>query len=73
MTENVGAKYMVTPETGWIVKTASVDDIKRCVIEILNNPEKLKDMGMKARKLYLKTATIDIYKHNLFNIIKRYL
>lgn len=73
VTENVGAKYMVTPETGWIVKTASVDDIKRCVIEILNNPEKLKDMGMKARKLYLKTATIDIYKHNLFNIIKRYL
>lgn len=69
----VGAKYMVTPDSGWVVKTASVDALKRCIIQILNDTEKIKEMGIKARELYLKTSTKSIYKQNLLAYIKRYL
>ena len=69
VTEDVGAKYLVNEKTGWIVKTGDVEDLKKCIENILKNPQVLPEMGKAAREIYLKTSTPDIYKKNLYKII----
>ena len=69
VTENVGAKYMINSNTGWIVKTGDAEDLKKCIENILANPQILPEMGKAARKIYLKTSTPEIYKEKLEKII----
>ena len=69
VSENVGAKYMVNENTGWIVKTGDVESLKNCIENILNNPECLPKMGLAAREMYLNTSTPEIYKEKLEKII----
>lgn len=69
VTENVGAKYMVKENTGWIVKTGDVVSLKNCIETILDNPKRLPEMGLAAREMYLKTSTPEIYKEKLGKII----
>lgn len=73
VTENVGAKYMITHDNGWIVKTGSDDAIKDCIKHILNAPDRLVEMGKCARQKYLETSTREIYANNLLSIIQNNL
>lgn len=73
VTENVGAKYLVNNDTGWIVKTESISDLKECIEKILDNNYDLNKMGKHARELYLKTSTEEIYEKNLLNIINYHI
>ena len=70
VTENVGAKYMITHDTGWIVQSGSSEELKKCIEEIINNPTQLKIMGENARAKYLETSTEEIYKAKLLEIIE---
>jgi len=69
VTENVGAKYMVTNQTGWIVKTGDIVTLKECIKNIINNPDNLTKMGFYAREMYLKTSTPEIYEKKIYDII----
>ncbi len=73
ITENVGAKYMVNKNTGWIVKTGDVESLRNCIEDIIAHPECLYEKGKAAREIYLKTSTIEIYKQNLLKIINNEL
>lgn len=69
ITENVGAKYMVNENTGWVVKTGNVESLHNCIEDIISNPECLYEKGKAAREMYLKTSTLEIYEKNLLKII----
>ena len=69
ITENVGAKYMVNENTGWIVKTGNVESLRNCIEDIIAHPECLHEKGKAAREMYLKTSTLQIYEQNLLKII----
>ena len=73
ISKNVGAKYMITTETGWIVETGDIKSLTDCVASIIRNPEQLIKMQIKTREMYLKTSTEEIYKENLFKIINFHL
>lgn len=73
VTENIGAKYIVTPESGWVVKTGDVDSLKHVFEEIVNNPNLLKQMGQLSRKRYEETSTYEIYTKNLLDVVEENL
>ena len=73
ISENVGAKYMVNDNTGWVVKTSDVESLKICIENILKNPEKIQTMKRYARQMYLSTSTEEIYKKNIYSIIEKNL
>ena len=59
VTENVGAKYMVTPDNGVITKTDDVHSLKDALMLMIDNRAKLAEMGKKSRHLYEKLASMD--------------
>lgn len=66
LSENVGAKYLLTYSNGWIVKTDSEEALTRVFSEIIQlGNERLHEMGQGSRKAYLETSTFDIYKANV--------
>ena len=69
VTQNVGAKYLVTPDTGWVVKTGDIESLKKCIEKILDNKFDLIYMGKKAREMYLNTSSLEIYKKEILKII----
>lgn len=70
VSENVGAKYVVNDQCGWIVETGSVTALKKVFEEIIKNPDKLTFMGIEARKSYEKTSTMEIYEKNIVDMVK---
>lgn len=73
VSENVGAKYMIDQENGWIVSTGSVEDLRKVYQDIIDNQEQLDEKGEKSRQHYLATSTLEIYENNLLMEIKRYM
>lgn len=70
ISENVGARYIVENEAGFIVKTGDSDALCRCLSKVIfMNKEKLFEMGKRARKNYEKTSTEDVYTEKIVNII----
>lgn len=70
ISENIGAKYIVTPECGWCVKTGSVEALKNVYEQILTLNIDLQQMGKKARERYLETSTYEIYERNFLKVVK---
>lgn len=70
VTENIGAKYLITPECGWIVKTGDKEALKTVFEDIVNNPTQLKNMGIVSRRRYEETSTYRIYSQNLLNAVE---
>ncbi len=68
-TENVGAKYLIKSNTGWIVKSGDIKSLSKCINKILSNKYPLQKMGKAARKMYLNTSTPEIYSKNLQKIM----
>ena len=62
ISQNVGAKYMVTRECGWIFETGDVHVLYELLIDIINNKYDLEAMGRNARESYLLNATKEIYE-----------
>ena len=70
ITKNVGAKYLVNENNGFILDTGDSEQLKNLMMKIIDNPEILIPIGKEARKKYLETSTMDIFSKNLLNIIK---
>lgn len=72
VTENVGAKYMVSKENGFIVKTKDVDDLSRAMRYFIEQSEKIDKMGQISRKHYEQFASMEIYTKNISALANRY-
>lgn len=62
LTENVGAKYMVRGDNGYIVKTGDSDSLKDAIEKMIDRKDQLKDMGKRSRAYYEKMASFDTYR-----------
>lgn len=69
VSKNVGAKYMVSEENGWVIETDSEHALAVIYREIAEEPEKLERMGEKSREIYISKATIEIYNKNIVNMV----
>lgn len=65
ITENVGVKYMVTSENGWVIKTGNVEMLHNVFSDIVDNKYDLLKMGRRAREKYLQYATEKLYEEKL--------
>ena len=70
VSENVGAKYLVDNSVGWIFKTDDDKELSEILIRILNNTKILEKMGENARRKYLETSSMGIYRTNILNMIE---
>lgn len=73
VSENVGAKYMVTKNNGYIVPTNNITSLANAYMDIIDHPEKLSSMGKSSRSIYEKEATIPLYEENIGKMINTYL
>ncbi|EAL9091145.1 glycosyltransferase, partial [Campylobacter jejuni] len=70
LTENIGAKYILDENSGWLVKTGSVDSLKNAFIQAYKNKNKLDAMGANSRNNYLQTSTYEIYEKNILKMVR---
>lgn len=65
VTENVGAKYMVNDENGFIVKTADVDSLMDAMMHMIDKKEDLAKMGEASRHAYEQYASMESYTRDM--------
>jgi glycosyltransferase involved in cell wall biosynthesis len=71
---NVGAKYLVEEgKSGFIIDTGNVEQLKKIIMKIIDDPKILIPMGEVARKKYLETSTFDIFSKKLISLINEKL
>lgn len=70
VTENVGAKYVVTPDNGIVVKTGSVEDLSNALKYFVDHVDKLDELGKVSRKIYENTSNMEIYSANILKMIE---
>lgn len=72
VTKNVGAKYLVNRKNGYIVETSNVEALSKVFHKmIFMKPIKRYQMGMAARKAYLKNASYKKFKINILRVVGR--
>jgi len=69
LSQNIGAKYVVTDDSGWIIPTGDVDAMCAAYINAFNNIDVLHEMGKKSRQNYLQTSTYEIYEKNILKMV----
>lgn len=62
ISENVGARYMIDSESGWVVRTGDSKSLSWVFHDIIAGKYDLISMGTHARKNYLNYATETIYE-----------
>lgn len=65
ISESVGAKYMVSDKSGWIINNDDSYMLSTLMKDIINGKYNLKSMGIYARASYLEYATEDRYTETL--------
>ncbi|MDO5521295.1 MAG: glycosyltransferase family 4 protein [bacterium] len=70
LTENVGAKYLLTPENGFSYETESSEQLKVVLENLYKRKSELKRMGKVSRKQYLRMATPKVNKSELLKAIE---
>lgn len=65
VTENVGAKYMVDNENGYVVETGSVQSLKTAMMKLIDNRTNLYEMGRHSRVIYEQKANMEAYTKEL--------
>lgn len=73
VTEDVGAKYLVDENTGWIVKTGDVESLASAFKDAIAKKKNLAVMGKAIREKYLKTSTPQIYANSFIAYVERVL
>ncbi len=57
-------------KTGFIVETGNIKQLAETMMNIIDNPSILNSMGEEARKRYLETSTIDLFRNKILSLIK---
>ena len=73
ITENVGAKYMVDSQNGWIIKIDDINMLHGLLKEIIEGKYDLLEMGRQSRKKYLEYATEEQYIKTFINNLEEFL
>lgn len=73
ISENVGARYVVTSKNGWIFETGNIEKLRGIYREVLMKKDCLEDMGTCSRDMYLKTSTYEIYRKNIWKMVSECL
>lgn len=69
VSENIGAKYIVSEENGWTIETGNEHALANVYKQIAEHPERLKKMGECSRNAYLSKATIPLYNKNIVEMV----
>ena len=70
VTENVGAKYMVRNDNGYIVKTGDSDSLCEAMMALIDRRNQLQGMGEKSRVYYEQDANMDSYTRDMAELFK---
>ncbi|MBP3546563.1 MAG: glycoside hydrolase family 99-like domain-containing protein [Alphaproteobacteria bacterium] len=73
ISENIGAKYMINENTGWICETGNIEALSSLMKDIISDKYNLTEMGNSARQKYIETSTPDVYEQNLNELIQERL
>ena len=73
VTKNVGAKYVVDNNTGWIFDTGNSDQLSGILADIISGKHDIKKMGSYARQKYLDTSNMTIYRQNILRMVENVL
>lgn len=73
ISENIGARYVVTAKNGWIFETGNTERLREIYREVLMKRNCLRDMGTCSRGMYLKTSTYEIYKKSIWKMVSEHL
>lgn len=73
ITENVGAKYMVDSQNGWIIKVDDMNMLYRLLKEIIQGKYDLLEMGKQSRKKYIEYATEEQYREEFIRKVEEFL
>lgn len=71
VTENVGAKYIVNSDNGWVVKTGDTEAMAKAYVEIIESMSKLKAMGEVSRRNYLETSTYEMFEKRILQMVEK--
>ena len=69
VSSNVGAKYIVTSDSGWIFENENVDELSVILEEIYKNKDKLRQMGCASRRNFEKEVSYEKYMQQLENAV----
>ena len=69
MSDQVGAQYLYNGRNGAIFKNENAEQLSKLIEDIIDNPQKLEEMSVEARKAYIENNSIEVYKKNLQKMI----
>lgn len=73
LTENVGAKYIIKNGNGVIVNSDDVLDLRRAMMGMIDNKDKLPIMGEFSRKNYESMASMESYKEAMKKMFAQHM
>lgn len=72
VSSNVGAKFLVDDgKNGFVFESENVDSLKSVLIKLIENKNKLLDMGKISREKYLQNATMEVFSQNFLTLLKQ--
>lgn len=71
VSENVGAKYLIDEENGWIFPTENKEALAEIFEHIADHSEKLIEMGEISRQKYEKMADMDTYEKKICELVEK--
>lgn len=72
VTENVGAKYVVTPESGRVVASGEIAALRDAYMAMIDvDSQALSDMGETSRRAYDQAASMDAHRRDLADLFSR--
>lgn len=72
VTENVGAKYMVEPQNGLIVKTGDVEALANAMMTMIDKGEELATMGAASREMYEQKASMTGHERDIADLLQKF-
>lgn len=73
LSNNIGAKYVLSKENGWLFETDNIKSLSNVYRNVIDKKYCLKEMGKYSRKKYLETSTFDIYAENIVKMVEENL
>lgn len=71
VTENVGAKYIVKQDNGFVVKADDVIGLSNAMRKMIDQKENLSYMGEKSRAYYEQYASMEVYTRSMEKLFSR--
>lgn len=73
VSDQVGAKYMLTDKSGWMFDITSIDALRNLLRDIASGKYDLKAFGQEARKQYERYVSRERYKKELLDLVEEYI